>query len=93
MNSEGVKTNKHEIMNTETDYEKALHIAVGIPRFFLGQEVKTSDGTGIIVKMQMDYNGLYISPEKSYAVVWYGTSKRESRWVNARYKLTDLNVV
>ena len=83
-------------MNTETeltDYEKALDIAVVIPRFYLGQEVKTPDGTGIIVKMEMDYNGLYISPEKSYAVVWYGTSKRENRWVNARYKLTDLNVV
>jgi len=76
-----------------TDYEKALHIASVMPRFYLGQEVQTKDGKGIIVKIEMEWNGLYISPERSRAVVWYSTSDEQNRWVNASYGLSELNVV
>ena len=44
------KKNKKTVMNTETDYKKALHAVNSIPHFFLGQEVETRDGIGIIVK-------------------------------------------
>jgi hypothetical protein len=80
-------------MNTEkelTDYEKALHIVKGMPRFFLGQEVETKDGKGLIVKLEMEWNGLYVSPERSKAVVWFSTRNDNTKWVNASYKLSDL---
>jgi hypothetical protein len=76
-----------------TDYEKALHIASVIPRFYLGQEVQTKDGKGIIVKVEMEWNGLYISPERSRAVVWYSTADTQCKWVNKEYTLNELNVV
>ncbi|MCB9257587.1 MAG: hypothetical protein H6579_10685, partial [Chitinophagales bacterium] len=82
-------------MNTETeltDYEKALHIASVMPRFFLGQEVETKDGKGIIVKLEMEWNGLYLSPERSRAVVWFSTANTQNRWVIAGYRLSELNV-
>jgi hypothetical protein len=83
-------------MSTEklSDYQKALHIAVVMPRFYLGQEVETKDGKGIIVKLEMDFNGLYISPERSRAIVWFSTKKAfldGTKWVNASYSLSELN--
>jgi len=75
-----------------TDYEKALHIACVMPRFYLGQEVEAKDGKGLIVKLEMEWNGLYISPERSKAVVWFSTADKQSKWVNKEYRLSDLNV-
>ena len=80
-----------------SDYEKALHIAVVMPRFYLGQEVQTKDGKGIIVQLNMQWNGLYIEPNSSEAVVWYSTELAASRteggnWVSFTYKLTELSV-
>ena len=77
-----------------SDYQKALHIAVVMPRFYLGQEVETKDGKGIIVKLEMEFNGLYISPERSRAIVWFSTEKAVldgTKWVNASYSLSELN--
>ena len=41
-------------MSTEklSDYQKALRIASAMPRFYLGQEVQTKDGKGIIVDLK-----------------------------------------
>jgi hypothetical protein len=83
-------------MNTETeltDYEKALRICGVMPRFFLGQEVETKDGKGIIVKLEMEWNGLYLSPERSRCIVWFSTVNTKNKWVNAEYRLSELNVV
>jgi hypothetical protein len=66
-----------------------------MPRFYLGQEVETKDGKGIIVKLGMEFNGLYISPERSNAIVWFSTEKAVldgRKWVNASYPLSELNV-
>jgi len=86
-------------MSTEklSDYQKALHIASVMPRFYLGQEVQTKDGNGIIVDLKMQWNGLYIEPNTSEAVVWYSTELAANRteggnWVSFTYKLTELSV-
>lgn len=76
-----------------TSQDKAFGIASVIPRFYLGQEVQTKDGKGIIVKIEMEWNGLYISPERSIAVVWYSTDDTQCKWVNKQYTLNELNVV
>jgi hypothetical protein len=75
-----------------TNYEKALHIASVMPRFYIGQEVKTKDGNGIIVKLEMEWNGLYISPERSKAQIWFGTGSKTTKWISDTYSLKDLNV-
>ena len=86
-------------MSTEklSDYQKALHIASVMPRFYLGQEVQTKDGKGIIVDLKMQWNGRYIEPNKSEAVVWYSTESAVNRtegnkWVSFTYRLTELSV-
>ena len=68
-----------------------------MPRFYLGQEVQTKDGKGIIVNLKMQWNGLYIEPNTSEAVVWYSTETAANRteggnWVSFTYKLTELSV-
>ena len=80
-----------------SDYQKALHIASVMPRFYLGQGVQTKDGKGIIVDLKMQWNGLYIEPNTSEAVVWYSTESAANRteggnWVSFTYKLTELSV-
>ena len=86
-------------MSTEnlSDYQKALHIVSVMPRFYLGQEVQTKDGKGIIVDLKMQWNGLYIEPNTSEVVVWYSTETAANRteggnWVSFTYKLTELSV-
>ena len=86
-------------MNTEkfSDYQKALSIASDMPRFYLGQEVQTKDGKGIIVDLKMQWNGLYIEPNTSEAVVWYSTESAANRteggnWVSLTYKLMELSI-
>ena len=86
-------------MSTEklSDYQKALHISSVMPRFYLGQEVRTKDGKGIIVNLTMHWNGLYIQPNTSEAVVWYSTETAVNKteggnWISYTYKLTELSV-
>lgn len=86
-------------MSTEKllDYQQALHIASVMPRFYLGQEVQTKDGKGIIVDLKMQWNGLYIEPNTSEAVVWYSTESAANRTeggnlVSFTYRLTELSV-
>lgn len=92
---------KHILLNIKkvaklSDYEKSLKEAKKIPKFHLGQEVQTPYGKGIIVKMEMPWNGLYISPENSDVVVWYSTESAvnvggsNGKFVNVSYKLTEL---
>ena len=79
-----------------SDYEAALKLVSSLPKFYLGQEVETKDGIGIIVSLYMGYNGLYLSPESSRAVVWYSTEKaflEGTKLVNAFYLLSELKAV
>ncbi len=75
-----------------SDYEKALQLTKTMPQFYLGQEVQTKDGTGIIVSSEMRWNGLYIEPNTSLAVVWYSTNTPANNWVSSTYKLTEITV-
>jgi hypothetical protein len=52
-----------------TDYKKAIEIVKNIPKFYLGQEVLTKFGKGIIIELNMPANGLYITPEQASFVV------------------------
>ena len=73
----------------------ALRQTAVMPRFFIGQEVKTEHGIGIIVAIEMPHNGLYLQPERAEAVVWYSTErafKEGIKWVSFTYKLTELSV-
>ncbi len=85
-------------MTKLSDYQRAFDSVNGIPQFYLGQEVHTKDGTGIIVKMEMNFNGLYIVPDSSTIVVWYSTEGAVDRvdggkWIALTYNLTELALI
>lgn len=76
----------------KTEYNKAILERVSeMPKFHLGQLVKTSDGEGIIVALRMDWNGLYISEETAKATVWYSTDEAQNGWVSKEYRFSELN--
>jgi len=74
------------------DYVSAKKDIEDLPKFYLGQEVHTADGIGIIVSLSMPHNGLYPSPEKSDVVVWFSTD-RAKPWVSKEYKLREISAV
>lgn len=76
----------------KSDYEKALESVKNIPKIYLGQEVKTEIGKGIVVKISMDFNGLYIRPEVSEVVVWFSTADAKSGWVSKSFMLSELKI-
>ena len=59
--------------NKASDYMRSLEQTTIMPRFYIGQEVKTPHGVGILVSIEMPHNGLYIEPNRAEAVVWYGS--------------------
>ena len=76
-----------------TDYQRGLEAVKNLPKFYLGQEVSTEFGNGIIVDMAMSYNGLYIEPEKSTVAVWYSTDRaveESTGWVSHVFKLNEI---
>lgn len=74
------------------DYTKNLKRVSDYPKFYLGQEVDTPNGKGIIINLSTPSNGLYISPERSTAIVWYGVrvDPFKSPMVQEEYSLQDL---
>ncbi|MDD5651632.1 MAG: hypothetical protein PHF86_14655 [Candidatus Nanoarchaeia archaeon] len=70
--------------------EKNIEKAKLIPKFFLGQQVTTKEGRGIIVELNMPTNGLYISPEQAQVTVWYGCDNDSRRWVQLIYSIFEL---
>lgn len=82
--------------DSDSDYQKALAIVKDIPKFYLGQEVQTKDGNGIIVKLHMKWNGLYIQPNSSEAVVWFSTKsthKNKNKWISFTYNLLEIKEI
>ena len=73
-------------MTIEQNYEKTKQI----PQYFLGQLVTTKQGRGIIVKLEMPTNGLYISPERTTITVWFGCGNDSERWVQLLYSIAEL---
>jgi len=79
-----------------TDLEKELENVSNVPKLHLSQKVRTQHGIGIIVNLNIPFNGLYLSPERAEAVVWYGTEKNEfgnNRWVSFTHKLQDIYTI
>lgn len=72
-----------------SDYKKAVDVIKDIPQFHLGEQVQTEDREGIIVKIEMPFNGLYIEPEKSKAVIWFGTESVNG-FISKEYRLKEL---
>jgi hypothetical protein len=72
------------------DYEKALERMKELPNFKLGEEVSTPIGKGIIVSLEMPSNGLYLSPERATAVVWFSTETTPNGWVQKEFALNEL---
>jgi hypothetical protein len=79
----------------KSDYESALERVSSLPKFYLGQEVETKDGRGIIVSLQMRYDKYDVDTDFSSATVWFSTekAKEHGRWVNALYLLEHLKPV
>ena len=75
---------------SEQDYQQQLIRVASLPKYYLGQEIVTEYGKGIIVSLSMPTNGLYISPEKSKCVVWFGCD-RVPQWVQIEIDLADLS--
>lgn len=73
------------------DYDINLKKLSEYPKYYLGQEVNTPEGKGIIISLCMPSNGLYLSPERSTAVIWYGTNMDKTSWVQLSYSLGELN--
>ena len=76
----------------KSDYQKALDLVKNIPKIYLGQEVLTPIGKGIVVRIEMMYNGLYLSPEWSKVVVWFSTSDSKDGWVSHEYNISELTI-
>jgi|WetSurMetagenome_2_1015567.scaffolds.fasta_scaffold143567_2 hypothetical protein len=82
---------KEELCN-DIDYRRALDCIKDLPRYYLGEEVDTIHGRGILVDISMPSNGLYISPEKTECVVWYSTQK-STTFVQAVFSIGDINKI
>jgi hypothetical protein len=76
-----------------TDYEKAKINACSIRQYYLGQEVQTKIGKGIIVSLSMECNGLYISPERSKCTVWFGTEGNKEGFVQMEFRLLEIDYI
>ena len=59
-------------------------------------KVNTPYGEGILVSVKTDFNGLYISYERTECVVWYGTDnpgisdEGHGRWIAREISLREL---
>jgi len=75
------------------NYKQQLEQVTKRPLFYLGQQVKTEDGIGIIVNLEYPFNGLYISFERGTCVVWFGMGCGDigNPWVSRSYNLIDLS--
>ena len=78
--------------NEVEDYTAALEAVKKMPRFYIGQEVSTEFGDGILTFFDMPTNGLYISPERTQCVVWYGTSKARP-FVTHTFNLGEIRAI
>ncbi len=71
-----------------TDFEIQQTRCLDLQKIYLGQTVKTHEGIGIVVGLNMPTNGLYISPENSKCVVWFGTNN--TSWVQREMYLDEI---
>lgn len=75
------------------NYNTELAAVADLPKVALGEEVDTPIGRGIIVSMEMPFNGLYLSPQKAIAVVWFSTTDSINGWVSREFRLPELKKI
>jgi len=73
------------------DYDKAKSVVEALPKFYIGEEVMTDIGKGLLISISMPSNGLYLSPERAVGIVWYSTQDSKGGYVQKEYSLTDLD--
>jgi len=72
------------------DYNMALFRCKSVPSFRLGTQVLTPIGLGILVAMQIPFNGLYVEPEAAMCVVWFSTESAKGGFVSREFKLSEI---
>jgi len=59
-------------------------------------KVSTPYGEGILVSVKTDFNGLYVSYERTQCVVWFGSENPgisdngHGRWISREFSLKEL---
>lgn len=57
------------------------------------QKVRTPLGvSGIIVKIEVPFNGLYYSSEKATCVIWFGV-RDDCTWVSREYSVREIEML
>ena len=82
------------------DYASELANMATYPVFALGEEVVVGgENKGIVTSLHMPMNGLYLSPERAMATVWFGTDRAvplpdvSGLWVSREFRLDELRKV
>jgi len=57
----------------------------------LFNKVKTPDGVGTLVGVEVDWNGRNFFPETARLHVWYGTDNVQGGWVEHGYPLDEVS--
>jgi hypothetical protein len=73
-----------------SDYDKVKNTLKDFKKFYIGQEVMTEHGVGIIVRLEIPTNGLYICQEIAECTVWFGTEDSKDGWVKKSFNLTEI---
>ena len=73
-----------------TDYEKSLENCKTIPKFYLGEEVETPIGYGIIVNLILQHNGLFIDSGYPIVVVWFSVADSKDGFVNRSFNISEI---
>lgn len=81
---------KESVLDLKTDYDVSKRTASYIPKVYLGQEIDTPLGKGIVISMSMPSNGLYLSPERAELTVWFSTQQAKDGWTQHTYTFTEL---
>jgi len=81
-----------EVVRT-LDYAKAKTVIKELPKFYIGEEVITEIGKGLLISISMPSNGLYLSPERAVGIVWYSTQDSKGGFVQKEFTLAELKKV
>lgn len=61
-----------EVKEEHPQYQKALESVSTLPKYYIGQQIVTKYGIGIITKIEIPTSGLFVYPENTEISVWYG---------------------
>ncbi len=86
---------KKEKEKQPSDFQIAVHNSRDIPKIYIGAIVNTENGIGIVVSLSIQHNGLHIMPDKTKAIVWFGTEKssEETGFVHKEFDFNQLEII